>query len=403
MKRNHVVWLLLAAFLAVMLTGCGATEPVKTPAPADASTVTEQAPAAPKSTESVGSAQETEEQTDYLSVYAPVLDQICDVLYNGLSEDMDNPLVASGIVEMAMWMERSELLQNIGYTMMDISGDGIPELLVGTVVNTGTQAVEKSVVLSGYTCKDGEPACFLDGYTRSSYQWLGDGRFYYFGSGGAAYSAFGTYHILPDGTDLQCENFYFSDTRDSDISEVVYYHNTTGAWDKAAAEEINISSDAFWALSDDCSSEYRALELTPFADYPYAGYIAQPLACKVRADYYEDVSGTLIAYEDGSDYFPAGAIFDTKVVFRCEEDIKDFKVLSLNLLDVDASGHASFDIHEQYTIATLHADKPLVAPMSFPGDLPSNGFSYTDTDGTTKTFAINISGKDGSLVIEPLD
>jgi hypothetical protein len=70
---------------------------------------------------------------------------------------------------------------------------------------------------------------------------------------------------------------------------------------------------------------------------------------------------------------------------------------------VDAEGKATFDVETVFNIPSLRSGIPLAVPMSFPGDIPSNGFSYTDTDGTTKTYSIGVSGRDGSLVVTPLD
>ena len=92
-------------------------------------------------------------------------------------------------------MERTALLQYLGYTIEDISGDGIPELLIGTIPNDAAEVPETQLNLGGYTCKDGEPVCFLEGWARNVYEWLGDGRFFYFASRGYAYSGFGPVHI----------------------------------------------------------------------------------------------------------------------------------------------------------------------------------------------------------------
>ena len=40
---------------------------------------------------------------------------------------------------------------------------------------------------------------------------------------------------------------------------------------------------------------------------------------------------------------------------------------------------------------------PIYAGMNFPGDLPNNGFIYTDENGKDRFFVISQSGEDGSL------
>ncbi|MBE7004832.1 MAG: hypothetical protein E7425_11270 [Ruminococcaceae bacterium] len=412
MKKKLITICLLTALLASMLVGCGEKQPAAAePAPAQqpaASTVSEPAKTTPTDTSAADPEPSTEPEPEAVRVYQEtthayetVINQVCDVLYNGYSTEDDYSYVASGIMESST-MERTRLLQYLGFTYEDISGDGIPELLIGTIPDKNAEIPETQFIFSGYTCKDGEPVCFLEGWARNVYEWMGDGRFFYYGSGGWAYSGFGTFHISEDGTKLICEDWYFSDTKDEGSDEVGFFHNTSGIWDKNDGEEMDVDFDGFWALSNKYDAELKTLDLMPFADYPYEGYIAQPLDCKVRVDYFDDVSYQSY-YDDASEYMDQTAEYETRILFRSDEGVADFKLLSLSLKDVDASGNATFDITEVFNIPALRAGIPLAAPMSFPGDIPSNGFSYTDSDGTTKTYAIGVSGRDGSLFVTPID
>ena len=405
MKKLKTICLLIALLVST-LAGCGEKQqPAQQPEPEP--TVTEQTatgtdasnPAAQQPSMTPDPEVEKAYQ-EAMQGYETVMEENCDVIYNGYHFENEYPFVASGVIEVSS-MERKDLLQYLGYTFEDVSGDGIPELLIGIIPNGNAETPEKQLLLGGYTCKDGEPVRFLEGWARNVYEWMGDGRFFNYASGGWAYSGFGTFRISEDGTALQCEEWYFSDTKDGNDTEVAYYHNTTGDMDKNTAEELDIDFDAFWELSDKYDAEIKELELTPFADYPYAGFIAQPLDCKVRVDFFDDVNYQSY-YDDASEYMPA-AEYETKILFRSEEGAADFKLLALSLRDVDTDGRAAYDITEVFNIPGLRAGIPLAVPMSFPGDMPSNGFSYTDTDGSTKTYAIGISGRDGSLIVTPLD
>lgn len=396
---------LLAALLASLLVGCGETGDVPAPEPSGAPAVTQPAspepgPAASPEPSMAPDPEVEKKYQEAMDAYAAVLDQSCDVVYNGVNAENDYPFVPAGVMEVSS-MPRAELLQYLGYAYEDLNGDGIPELLIGTIPDDTAAQPQEQFFFGGYTCKDGELVWFLEGWARNVYEWLGDGRFYNFGSGGAAYSAFGTFRLSEDGTALECEDWYFTDLKNENDADVTYYHNATGVWDKAQAEEIDMTSDAFWALSNEYAAASRTLKLTPIAGYEYTGVINQPLACKVRVDYFDDV-WYQDYYDDASAYMPDGE-YETKVLFRSEEGAPDFKLLALTLRDVDAEGKATFDVETVFNIPSLRSGIPLAVPMSFPGDIPSNGFSYTDTDGTTKTYSIGVSGRDGSLVVTPLD
>lgn len=259
MRKKLAIICLITALLA--LAGCEKKE-TPAPRPNTAPTGTEQMTPDPKVEKAYQEA---------MRAYETVMEQNCDIMYNGYDTENDYPFVSSGVVEVSS-MERGALLQYLGYAFEDVSGDGVPELIIGTIPNENAEIPEVQLLLGGYACKDGEPVCFLDGRARNVYEWLGDGRFFNYGSSGYAYSGFGTFRLSPDGTELQCEEWYFSDTKGADNSEIGYYHNKTGAWDKNAAEELDIDADAFWALSDKYDAEIKTLDLTPFAEYPYTSF-----------------------------------------------------------------------------------------------------------------------------------
>lgn len=401
MKRKIILSILLAAALTLNLAACGAKpagENSVQPAPQPVET-TETAETVPEAAEPAPA-----EQIDYLTIYAPVLDETCDVLYNGYDWEEEYQYVSTGVIEAGNTGAPEEVLGLLGYAIEDVSGDGIPELLIGTVSESEQANFFRDVIFAGYTCKDGEIVMFLEGWARNSYQWLGGGRFFNSGSGGAIYSCFGTFHISEDGTELICEDFYFTNEKDASFTEIGMYHNTTGAWDVSVSEELELSDEAFWDMEASLEDTRERMELTPFADYDYTGFIAQPLDCKVRADYYDDVADSISFYDDAAKMFGLSAEnCETTVVFQSKEGVGDFKLLALTLRDVDESGKALFDVSEVFAMTELRAGSPLAVPMSFPGDIPSSGFSYTDTDGTIRTYTLSVSGKDGSLVVAPLD
>ncbi len=86
----------------------------------------------------------------------------------------------------------------------------------------------------------------------------------------------------------------------------------------------------------------------------------------------------------------------TKVVFRAHEFLQDAE---LCLLDYDEYGNY---IHagELYSFSQFFEDTPFVAELLFQGDMTTYGISFTDEAGTERTFALYISGRNGSLVLD---
>ena len=187
------------------------------------------------------------DETHYEGLYAPVVTEIAEVMQNGYDENRDYNYLGMGLMEKLMYEGKEALQMTIGYAIMDINGDEIPELLIGETVYNGFDGSESSTIYMGYSIVDGELVNFLDGYARSSYQWLGDDSFYYFGSNGAMSSMFGSCHLSADGKELEWDDFYFSDEANG---EIFFYHNTTGEFDKEKSDWLNLSEEEFWKIMD---------------------------------------------------------------------------------------------------------------------------------------------------------
>lgn len=149
-----------------------------------------------------------------------------------------------------------------GYLVQDINGNGTPELMVGEDSDTD----EGNLIYTLYTCADDRPVHVFESFARSSYTWLGDGKFFYFGSSGAANSGFGVFFLPPEGTELECENFWFSDIKPGTEDEIAYYNNQSGSWKADESEELDISQDEFWDIEEELRGSTQKIELTQFAD-----------------------------------------------------------------------------------------------------------------------------------------
>ncbi len=119
----------------------------------------------------------------------------------------------------------------------------------------------------------------------------------------------------------------------------------------------------------------------------------------VRAEW----ASTMLQYIDDYDTF---TVSETEpvvdVMFIASEGVRDFKVLSLMLTDWRDDGTPVFDETELYYQEWL-GEKPLLVQMTFYGDIPNNGISFTDQNGVFHSYTVSVSGRDGELELTEYD
>ena len=109
----------------------------------------------------------------------------------------------------------------------------------------------------------------------------------------------------------------------------------------------------------------------------------------IRADWAEATKRALVVDPDGE-----------YVTIMADEPLTGVALLALELADVREDGSIAWDasvIHEQGAMA---AEDHLVVKIAFPGDMPMYGIRLVDACGETRQFAIAMSGRDGSLILD---
>lgn len=82
------------------------------------------------------------------------------------------------------------------------------------------------------------------------------------------------------------------------------------------------------------------------------------------------------------------------------ETVTEVQVLTLNVTDVDENGTLLCNPETLYYQRALMPDRdPLVIAMTFPGTIPNIGVSFIDGIGKYHIYAIEMSGKDGSILL----
>ena len=350
-------------------------------------------------TEATTEATEEQTKTDYEEVYSDVIHHIYDLLVSDADELEDVSDEDVGIYEVKMAGDISYALQNVGYTLMDISQDGVPELIIADAGGS---------ILAIYTCDGQTPEYVVSGKTRSYKRLLKDGKtIYEQSSGGAALYLFGKFHLSENGKKIEWEECYF--TYPDDAFNMHYYYNTTGLWEPDKAEELNITDEEFYAKDNLTEDSYMLdLGLTMFADMPGGTYNVSGGAvngseqatgtgvevmpaenCRMRLS-----NATVIDISDGENW--------SEIAFLpVDGSVTDIYFYEIEYSDSSENNQWFKEVRELSYIPVIKEDEPLVAKISFPGDIPTTGFSFVDATGTVWRYTICLSGFDGSVQINP--
>lgn len=192
--------------------------------------------------------------------YQDILDNVYKVLLADKEADIveaDKLFSFTGIREAKIGRNTEEALSAVGYTLYDVDGNGIEELIIADK----RENIYDNRILLMYTLHDGKPVLLIDGWMRYRFYLLNDNTIYNEGSSGAAYMLFATYRMSENGTGLEAIDCYYTDPGFEYKSDIVWHHNTTG-------EESEIIEFKDENTPENMIEDYRAkvkeLELTFF-------------------------------------------------------------------------------------------------------------------------------------------
>ncbi len=265
MRKKTVYAALLCVIGSICFGGCGKEADTKGPAepaePVQEQEVSADAEADPAedaaqtpdttSDEDAAAAEETAQpETDYDTIYAPILSEITDTIQKGYDYDKEYQYVSNGLIERIMYPGDDDLMKVIGYVITDINDDGIKELLIGENADYESDEIgEQSYIYSGFTCADEKPVCFLEGWARNGQHYMGNGHFFNVGSNSAWSTIFGEWHLEKGGTTISWDDFYFSE-EDGENGGIAFYHNKTGEYDINKADRMDVSEEDFYKIAD---------------------------------------------------------------------------------------------------------------------------------------------------------
>ena len=119
----------------------------------------------------------------------------------------------------------------------------------------------------------------------------------------------------------------------------------------------------------------------------------------VSVGYADDVLSNFSKYDT---FVAEESEYNVDIVFYANETVKDFKLLSLDDMNIDFDEEKSipvFDAIQIYSLDKLSPKRPLLVSLTFYGSIPHYAISYTTAKGDTKTFSIDQSGFDDSVYL----
>lgn len=297
-------------------------------------------------------------------------------------------------------MGDEEALRRIGYFLKDISGDGVPELIVGAIEAEDGTYRYGSELYAVYSCRQPKINQLFFGDENQRYTLLSDGRILTMTMDGVHDFGFGVYRVAPDGSALTCEDYYFVVEADESARHGDVYHNTIGQSDVSVSEKMNMTPEDVLALGRSIDGQAQPVRLYPFSLYFYAPKESfAPEASRLKVTRLEDVApgtyyrGRFLVKEEGAHF---------SLLLSSEKELMNVKVLALRYLDTEA-GQPVFATHSVAGIYRFEPERPFLVDLPVGDDMPTYGLSYEDEKGWPHTFAIRESGFDGSLFLEEIE
>ncbi len=199
------------------------------------------------------------------NMYSDILDTALKFASGEAKEEIADGMI--GVYEITQGTASLTGLSRVGYTFMDLNGDGYDELLIAETYSDNLYAGSR--IMAVYTYLNGMPVLAAEGSYRNRYFVLEDGStIYNEGSAGAAYTIFSTGVLSANEPEIKTADYYFSHEREEgDWENIGYYHNTSGEFDTAVSEELDISAAEFFGLMGGYEEQIMELSLSPLSDY----------------------------------------------------------------------------------------------------------------------------------------
>ena len=122
------------------------------------------------------------DRVDYCKLYSPVVEMFGQIMAEGLDLDYEGEEDILDHDSLGGLIKYDEGKRNIGFALIDVDGDGTPELWIS---NEEAQKLNTGIIFEMYTIVDGEVVHTISSGERSRYYYTGGNTFHFEGSASA--------------------------------------------------------------------------------------------------------------------------------------------------------------------------------------------------------------------------
>lgn len=325
-------------------------------------------------------------QMEATKAYSKILSTIYDIIETG-TIDFEKYMGETGILNTIRDYGQTRLFELFGYYVTDISGDGVPELIIGNMQTDPTSPLV--YVYSVHTLVNGEPYLVFESGVGNNYCASPEGKIYYYGDEDN-YRFYELSQLSKNGKDLICLDFYYS-IENYHISETNYYHNKLGYIDVDNSTLLSISAEEFSAYNDNLIQQMSPIGLFPFTAYDRRnGQTFGVIPRKTNIEEESLFNTTVITINPNP---------QTDVSLWPSRPIKNLKLLALEHY-FDDKGKTRYKTKEIDSFGDADIELSFLLRMTFTGYYATVGFSFEE-DGRTKKYALHMDKDTGSIYLMP--
>lgn len=202
----------------------------------------------------------------YEQEYAKVVDSVYEFIADGTSDNLPEQ-GRTGICEVRDFAKREAALQQLGYTLQDISGDGVPELLISWISQKRGAGHYGKEIYAIYTFADDSVKYVAEGWSRSSLQLMANDNLVTRGGTGISHRCL-LLSICSDGN-LGCYELYFTWPKDDGLGVC---RNMSCRSEADASQETDMTVEEFNEMRSEYANNSVEIEFLPLKDFKKQGF-----------------------------------------------------------------------------------------------------------------------------------